>query len=211
MENILIIPVAVFFIAFVFSMFGMGGGLFYMPLFLSFGKNPQMASLSSFSCIFGTTIAAILVYSRHKLIDWRLVKYLGLPLVIMVFLTGLFLKILPVVLIKFILGATLFLAGVSMAIPFKVPDIAKNILKYFQEKFPDKEYSFSPLILSPLTLTIGFLSGISGVAGGVFEIPLMIGILKVDSHRAIASSCAIVLLASILGISGRLVFKGEMA
>ena len=61
----------------------------------------------------------------------------------------------------------------------------------------------NPSALSPLTMCVGLLCGISGVAGGVFEVPIMIGLLGTGSHVAVATSSAIVCLASLLGIAGR--------
>ena len=63
----ILLVLSVFFIALVFSMFGMGGGLFYMPLFLCL-FNPQEASLYSYFCIFVTSLSAMYVYHKKRLI-----------------------------------------------------------------------------------------------------------------------------------------------
>ncbi len=112
--ELILIPICIFFAALIFSMFGMGGGLFYMPLFLFFLKDHADASLLSFLCIFVTAISAMSVYHRKGLIDWRLVKYLGTPLVTVVFVTGFLSKNAPNAVLRNLLGATLVLAGIFM-------------------------------------------------------------------------------------------------
>jgi len=75
----MLIAISVFFIALVFSMFGMGGGLFFMPLFLLFFDSFKEASTLSFLCILVTSFSAMITYHQKKLIDWKLLGYLGIP------------------------------------------------------------------------------------------------------------------------------------
>jgi len=192
----LIIFISVFVVALVFSMFGMGGGLIYMPLFLLFIDNYKVASILSFSCISVTAFTAMSVYHREKLIDWTLFGYLGVPLVVMVFLTGVIINIVPILFIKVILGMTLGFAGILMVFTNNNLSISGVFAK---------KYQYPPIYFSPATAAIGILSGMSGVAGGVFEIPLMTTILHVPAHTAVATSSAIVFVASILGFTGRII------
>ena len=204
MESI-IISIVVFFIALLFSMFGMGGGLLYMPVFLFFLKDHADASFLSFLCIFVTAISAMSVYCRKGLIDWRLVKYLGMPLVAVVFVTGFLSKNAPNAVLRDLLGATLVLAGIFMVFSIKEIFSLQRIGQHLNRLFPDKEYHFSPIVLTPLILLIGFLSGMSGIAGGVFEIPIMIGLLRTSAHIAVATSSAIVTMVALSGVLGRLI------
>ncbi len=196
----LIITISVFIVALVFSMFGMGGGLIYMPLFLLFVKNYQFASFLSFFCIFVTAFAAMNVYRKEKLIDWALVKFLGIPLVVMTFLTGFVVRSVPFMAIKMFLGVTLALAGILMILS------KNNILS---SELSVKKYRFAPVFLSPITLLIGGLAGMSGVAGGVFEIPLMTTVLRVPAHTAVATSSVIVFLAAASGFIGRIIGNSQ--
>lgn len=202
----MIVAISVFFIAMAFSMFGMGGGLFYMPLFLLFIDSFREASTLSFLCILVTSFSAMLAYHRENLIDWRLVKYLGIPLVVMIFIAGFAIKLANVIFLRAILGLTLFSGGILMIFPLYNYKISTGLAKYF----PDKKYRITPIVLIPVSLAIGFLSGMAGVAGGVFEIPLMVGILGVSAHMAAASSSAILVLAAISGFLGRF-FSNNLA
>ena len=48
----------------------------------------------------------------------------------------------------------------------------------------------------------------AGVAGGVFDIPLIVGILRVSAHVTVATSSAIIVLASLSGWIGRVASHG---
>ena len=201
----MLIAISVFFIALVFSMFGMGGGLFYMPLFLLFFDSFQEASALSFLCILVTSFSAMIAYQQKKLIDWKLIGYLGIPLAASIFITGFLLKCAPVDFLKIIFGVTLLFAGILMSLSFNNHSHLNKRYTTFQKLDASKQYSVSPLIVSPLTFVIGLFAGMAGVAGGVFDIPLMVGILKVSAHVAVATSSAIVVMASLSGWIGRFV------
>jgi len=201
----MLIGISVFFIALIFSMFGMGGGLFYMPLFLLFFDSFREASTLAFLCILVTSFSAMIAYHQKKLIDWRLLIYLGIPLATSIFVTGFLLKFATVDFLKIVFGVTLFLAGILMSFPFHNHSFSGKLHTAHQRLCADNRYSVSPMLLSPLTFTIGLFAGMAGVTGGVFDIPLMVGILKVSTHVAVATSSAIVVLTAFSGWIGRII------
>jgi uncharacterized membrane protein YfcA len=204
----MLVAINVFFTALIFSMFGMGGGLFYMPLFLVFFESFREASTLSFLCIFLTSLSAMIAYHQEKLIDWRLLLFLGIPLATATLITGFFLSCVTVALLKTILGVTLFLAGISMLTPSHNHLFFGKLQTVLQKLHADDHYCISPLLLSPLTFIIGLFAGTAGVAGGVFHIPLMVTMLRISAHVAVATSSAIIALASCTGWIGRLVSNG---
>jgi len=176
-----------------------------MPLFLLFFDSFQEASALSFLCILVTSFSAMIAYYRKKLISWKLMGYLGIPLAASIFITGFLLKCAPVDFLKVVFGVTLFFAGILMSFPFNNYSFLEKIYKPLKRLRAEKQYSASPVIVSPLALVIGLFAGMAGVAGGVFDIPLMVGILKVSAHVAVATSSAIIVLAAFSGWIGRVV------
>lgn len=176
-----------------------------MPLFLLFFDSFQEASALSFLCILVTSFSAMIAYYRKKLISWKLMGYLGIPLAASIFITGFLLKCAPVDFLKIVFGVTLFFAGILMSFPFNNSSFLEKIYKPLKRLRAEKQYSASPIIVSPLALVIGLFAGMAGVAGGVFDIPLMVGILKVSAHVAVATSSAIIVLAAFSGWIGRVV------
>jgi len=55
----------------------------------------------------------------------------------------------------------------------------------------------------------GLFSGVLGVGGGIVMVPLMVGMLRFDQHRAHATSLAAIVLIAISGV-GRFAFDGEV-
>ena len=207
MNSIILIVIAVFFIAITFSMFGMGGGLVYIPLFLFFNGNKSEIFILSFLCVFVSSISSAFVYHKAKLIEWRLVGYLGVPLAVMMFLTGFLVNFVSGDFIKIILGLTLVAAGLILIFPMKDLGFSSSLFRKLNKRFPDKKYKMAPVFLSPITFIVGFFAGISGVAAGIFDTPIMVSILKLPPHSSVATSSAIVVMASFSGALGRILSR----
>lgn len=197
---------SVFLIALIFSMFGLGGGLFYMPVFMLFFDDPQKAAFLSFLCILVTAGSSAFKYYKLRNIDWRLVFFLGIPLIVMVFVSGFVGDFFNKRWIMCILSGTLILAGFSLMMPVRILDFLSRISRFLHKILPCKNFSFHPLIASPLAACVGFFCGISGVAGGVFEVPMMVGFLRVSPHLAIGTSSVIVFLSGVFGVMSRFSF-----
>ncbi|MDD3374339.1 MAG: sulfite exporter TauE/SafE family protein [Candidatus Omnitrophica bacterium] len=195
---------SVFLIALIFSMFGLGGGLFYMPVFMFFLGDPVQAAFLSFLCIFVTAGSSAIQYLKFKKIDWKLVVFLGFPLIAMVFVSGFMIGLVNPGQTKFILGLTLILAGLSLCFPVGTLNTLSAFSRYFHKKIPLEKSNFDPLTISPLAAFVGFFCGLSGVAGGVFEVPMMIGLLRVSPHMAVGTSSMIVFLSGLLGFVSRI-------
>jgi uncharacterized membrane protein YfcA len=61
---------------------------------------------------------------------------------------------------------------------------------------------FLPLIAG--SMFVGFITGIVGVGGGFLIIPALIILFKLDIHKAIGTSLAIIAINSLIGFSGDL-------
>jgi len=197
------IVVSVFLIALIFSIFGMGGGLFYMPFFLLITDNFKESTLLSFMCIFATTSSSAFAYSRKQLTDWRLVSQLGAPMVLTMFASGFFLNMANQDLLKILLGAALLFGGTLMVVRINDNSHLKGVSKRLKGLFPDKRYKMNPLAAFPLSLAIGAYAGMIGISGGVFLMPLMAVVLGAPAHTAAASTSAILAISSLLALLGR--------
>lgn len=202
----MVLLLSVFLTAFIFSMFGLGGGLFYMPIFMFFCKSPQEASLLSFLCIFVTAGSSALRYYRAKSVDGRLVIFLGIPLSVMIFVSGFVVSRLAAPYLKLILGSVLCFAGILLAQPRPRWVWSGGIYRFLRQYFPHRDFTFHPAVLSPLAGLAGFSCGLAGIAGGVFEIPMMAGLLRVSAPVAVGTSSVAVLLSGFLGAVSRISF-----
>ncbi len=197
------VVMSVFAVSFVFSMFGMGGGLIFMPLFMNLTDHYFEASAYSFMAIFATSFSAMIAYHRQKLIDWSLVRRLGLPLAGAVFLTGHLAVNISFSHLKWILSVVLMAAGTSMMM-FSAKKTTHNKDDQAEDQRPESLFMHFLTVVSGLL--IGLFSGLASVAGGVFEIPLIVHGLRKPAHVAVATSSVTVVLASLLGFIGRISF-----
>ena len=62
----------IFLVGLVFSMFGQGGGSFFVPIMVAFSIPFHDAASTSLFVLMATSISAAWVYGRSKMIDWKL-------------------------------------------------------------------------------------------------------------------------------------------
>ncbi len=193
----LLCPLSVLAASSLFSMFGMGGGLVYMPLFLAFTGDVHQASLVSYLCILVTSLSAAVNYYRKGLVDRGLAVCLGLPLAAGICASGYLAVHLPAPVLKRTLAVVLAAGGAVLAYP--------------PARMKRPRLSFPPLILAPLMAVTGLFCGLAGVTGGAFETFIMIGILGTAPHRAVGTTAVSVFVSAASGLSGRAVFRAGTA
>jgi uncharacterized membrane protein YfcA len=176
-------------IAFCYAAVGHGGASGYIAVFALFGLvSPNM---KSFVLIMNLLVASISFYQYYKQGHFNLKYFLpfGLGAAPMAYF-GASLKI-DNTLYQYILAAFLFFSVLYLF----------GFFKSFQDKFTIA-YSFS--IAFVIALVLGFISGVTGVGGGIFLSPilLILGWLNLKQTAAISSLFIVVnSLASLFAIS----------
>ncbi len=93
MIKIAILSGAFFIVSLFFSMLGMGGGMFYVPILL-FAKFPMHdAAAISLTLILATSVSALFVFLKNKMVDWKLAAIIDPPTDIMAFVCGVLFRI----------------------------------------------------------------------------------------------------------------------
>lgn len=70
--NVYLLGGILFVIAAILSMFGKGGGEFYVPIFLTIGIGFNQAATTSLFILMVSGTIMMLVYNRKALLDWKL-------------------------------------------------------------------------------------------------------------------------------------------
>lgn len=154
-------PVIFFFIAFVFSMLGMGGSQLYIPILFWLGMDfkTQAIPLGMLLNLVNSSSAAF-VYAKKKLIDWRVALPFGLTMVVFAPLgtwANISLPTKPVILIFAVFTA---LAALLMLSGWK-PKTGRLSGK-------------GRLVLGfAAGSALGFFAGLIGRGGGSFVVPLL--------------------------------------
>ncbi len=204
---IVIILSAVFLIvSLLFSMLGMGGGMFYVPILL-FAKTPiHDAAAISLTLILVTSSSALFVFLKNKLVDWKLAAIIDPPTDIMAFVGGYFSAYFSESVLKAVLACVLIVAGIFMIKKGTPKPLCpkQNTWWCWNRSFNGYNYRVNLLLTLPITAGIGLLSGMLGVTGGVIKLPLMVLFCGVPMDIAIATSTVMVAVTALFGLSGHI-------
>lgn len=205
MQTIIILSVVFFFISFLFSMIGMGGGILYVPILLFAGYTMEQAPGISLMLIAATSSAAFFTFLKNKKVDWKLALLIDPPTNIMAFVGGYFGALVPESFLRGLLAVILIIAGILMLKNKKTnmtPHIHADKWWYWHRNFHGNNYSVNiPLVLSA-TATIGLFSGMLGITGGIIKLPIMVILCGVPMDIAIATSTIMVIVTALSGITG---------
>ena len=186
---------------FLAALAGVGGGFLYVPiLVLVFGLDPQDAVGTSLTVIIFTTLAASVSYLRQKRVFFRSAACLIVPSV-MFAIAGAYL--------------TSFISGVIVALLFSLVVGVLAVKLLFQE-FPfvraiEWGPSFEETCCDCFSCTAknrlyyvhyavwgalaGLASGLTGIGGGIFNVPAMVT-AGMPVHFTVATSSVVVLATS---------------
>ncbi|MDR9458117.1 MAG: sulfite exporter TauE/SafE family protein [Salegentibacter sp.] len=180
------LPFIFFFIALFYSSVGFGGGSSYLAILSLFLT--EFYEIRSTALILNICVVSIgiLGFLRNRVISLRLfwpflvtsipMAYLGTQLM------------LSQKLFFLVLGSSLVLAGFFL------------LLKYFKEQLESKKFSKNKKLF--LGGTIGLLSGVSGIGGGIFLSPIL-NLMQWRNPRIVASLASVfIMVNSVAGVIG---------
>jgi len=201
METIWIIIALVFAVAFIFSMFGQGGGSVYTPVLFLFGYAVLISVSTSLVLNLITSVSAGYVFYRHGMIDLKR-AFLFVPGIIVGSLTGSVIDGLHLV-------STTFLLWLFVA--FLVGAGARMIYSFREKKQTEGECptTFSKrmyVLIIVVSFLIGVLSSMLGVGGGIIIVPFMTYICKYPTRWAAGASHLIISFSALFGVIGHSAF-----
>jgi len=194
---------AVFGIAVLMAMTGRGGGNFYVPALIAAGSPMHQAATTAQLILFCTAGAALFVFQKSKNIDWKLAMMIDPPTDVMAIVGGYFAHEFQGSMLKLVFAALLVLAGFFMMHPAK--EIRLSPIKRFgfwPRNFGEHKYVVNLWLALPITACTGFVSGMVGISGGSFKIPLMVLACGVPMRVAVATSSAMVAATALMGFVG---------
>ena len=219
-SSLLLTYVIVFSVASVLSVFGKGGGEFYVPLLITLGMPFQSAASTSLLCLVFSGIAMTFVYHRKMgQVDWQLAAVLFSTAGVSAFLGGMFSVGIDPFYLKIIFSMTLFMAAGIMYLRMNraagkegkitVEEKQRNEGFWIWHR-SGKENSFDMnlLLVLPSVAIVAFLAGMVGISGGSLIVPIMIILGSVPVRRAFATNSVLVMMTSLMGLFGRGVSMG---
>jgi uncharacterized membrane protein YfcA len=181
-----------FTVAFVYASVGFGGGSSYLAILALYAFPFQEMKLIALTCNIIVVTGGTIIYIKNKQVNWKKILPLALISVPMAFF-GARMRLSQNVFFV-ILGLSLLVAGVLLWIKTKPADEHMQILN------DDSQYVKDGMLGG----SIGFLSGMVGIGGGIFLSPIL-NLMKWDTPKRIAATASVfILVNSIAGIAGQL-------
>lgn len=189
MENVFfdgtLIVVALFVVAILYSSVGHGGASGYLAVLALFGVAAAVTRPTSLTLnLFVSSIAFVQFY-RGKFFDWKIFLPFALGSIPMAFIGGLIQ--LPTTVYKIILGVTLILAAIRLAINLK------------SEREPQAPNVWICLLIGAI---LGLISGLVGVGGGIFLTPILLLMNWTETKKAAGISALFIFVNSAAGLLG---------
>jgi uncharacterized protein len=181
----ILIIIAIFIVAILYSSVGHGGASGYLAVMAFIGVMPEVTRPTALVLnVFVASIAAFQFY-RSGHFSWRLLLPFAVTSIPMAFIGGMIM--LPTTVYKVMLGAVLILAAARLAWKF----------------VSDADIRSPPVWLClVIGAVIGLLSGLIGVGGGIFLTPILLLMNWSETKRAAGVSATFILVNSIAGIAG---------
>ncbi len=201
--NIWILGGIILAIAVIMTMTGRGGGNFYVLAVVLSGVGMHEAATTGQFILICSSFAATVFFGRKKVIDWKLVFLIGSITLISAFLGGYFSNEFGGKLLKITFAVLIFLASVLMLKPVKKEPQTNNRYRV-KLKSANATYYINLFIFIPFVLATGFVSGMVGISGGSFLVPLMVLAVGVPMYIAIGTSTTLVMITATAGFLGHL-------
>jgi S1-C subfamily serine protease/uncharacterized membrane protein YfcA len=189
-----------------FAMLGVGGGFLYVPILLACGVDFHTASTTSLLMLTAASASAVLVYYKSGYVDWKMVLGLELPTMAGAFLGGVLSIYFNVILLYLLFAFMLFFASYYMLRDSRELTYNKKLitshLMPWRHEFNGETYEIDLMVALPVTLGMGFLGGVLGVAAGWLKVPMLVVLFGIPMRIAIASSALMVPFTGLLGFLG---------
>jgi hypothetical protein len=185
----------VFVLAFIFSMFGQGGGSVYSPILILLGYGVLQATSTSLVLNLITSVSAGYIFYRNKMIDFR-TSFMFVPgIVVGAFAGGALSRFVNTAVLLWLF--VFFLVGLG----------ARMIYSYWEKeraegKAPANLSAAMHALIVITSFAVGAISGLLGVGGGILIVPFMTYICKYPTKFAAGSSHLIISFSALAGILG---------
>ena len=207
MTNLIVVSFLIFIVAVTMTMVGKGGGNFYVVILTIANTPMHEAATTGQFILFSASIAAMIIFQKNKSVSWSLAILIGTFTALSALGGGYFSHLFSGFSLKLIFAIMLLIAGIVMLIPVSEnKTIIKN--KHFgiiSIKSGGEIYDVNLWIVLPITAFTGFGSGMVGVSGGSFLVPLMVLTCGVSMHIAVGSASTLIAATAFMGFTGHAV------
>ena len=203
MLKITVISLIFLFLAVLMTMTGRGGGNFYVLTFVLAGVPMHEAAATGQFVLFTSALTAAAVFRKARALSVPLALFIGGLTAVMAFLGGFVAHQFSGMQLKIVFSILLAIAGIAMLLT--VQESKKDPVRrmgYWNLKAGDQLYVINLWLAAPLAMLTGFFSGMVGVSGGSFLVPLMVLVCGVPMRIAVGTASAMVAATALAGFAG---------
>ena len=190
------------------GLIGGGGSILTVPVLVYlFQIDPLLATSYSLFIVGSTSAVGAVPYFRNNLVDFQTALYFGLPSIITVFLTRLYIiEAIPNHLFQ--IGSFEITKNMGIMLLFAILMLFASLkmIKGNQVDESKKISQRSVLLLVFQGAAVGFISGLVGAGGGFLIIPALIIFNQMPMKKAVGTSLLIIAANSLFGFIGKLDF-----
>ncbi len=207
MIHSVLLYVIIFLVALTMTMVGKGGGNFYVVI-LALANIPMHTAASTGQFILcAASLSAMIVFHKNKSVSWKFAVLLGTVTALSAFFGGFLSHQFSAFSLKIIFAVMLAASGVIMLVPTGKLQIRKHNVEQtsifrFSLHTGEETYPINLLVVIPVTILTGFASGMVGVSGGSFLVPLMVLAAGVPMHIAVGTASVLIAATSGMGFMG---------
>jgi len=204
MASLIIVGVLILIVAIAMTMVGKGGGNFYVVILAIANIPMHEAATTGQFILFSASVAAMIIFQKNKSVLWALAILIGAFTALSALGGGYFSHLFSGFSLKLIFAVMLLIAGVVMLIPVAENQniIENKHIGIINIKSGGEIYSVNLLIVLPITILTGFGSGMVGVSGGSFLVPLMVLTCGVPMHKAVGTASTLIAATAFMGFTG---------
>jgi uncharacterized membrane protein YfcA len=200
----LLVIVLIFIVALSMTLVGKGGGNFYVVILVLAAIPMHEASTTAQFILFCASFAGMIVFGKSKAVAWRLALPIGTLVALSAFAGGFLSYLFDEVALKGVFALMLVLAALVMLIPYapNESEAQKGQIGQITLMTEMGKLVLDLKIVVPVILLTGFFSGMIGVSGGSFLIPMLVFACGLPMGTSVATATPLIAASALMGFSG---------
>jgi len=202
--KLFIISIIMLLLAVIMTMAGRGGGNFYVLILVFSGVPMHQAATTGQFILFLSAISALLVFQKNRVVIWPLAVFIGSLSGLAALAGGYCSHWFSGFSLKVVFSCLLANAGMIMLVSISEPESSniKSRSGYWILHSGDNLYTINVWFAATVTLLAGFSSGMVGVSGGSFLVPLMVLACGVPMRIAVGTASTLIAVTAFMGFVG---------
>jgi uncharacterized membrane protein YfcA len=201
MGSLPFIGILIFVVAVAMTMVGKGGGNFYVVILAMAGIPMHEAATTGQFILFSASVAAMLIFHKKKSISWPLAISIGGLTALSALAGGYFSHLFSGFALKMVFAVMLLASGIVMLLPKPEPKTGDGRFGVIQLKSGHETFRINLWLALPVTILTGIGSGMVGVSGGSFLVPLMVVACGVPMQLAVGTSSSLIAAIALMGFA----------